>query len=325
VHEPTSSVPARAARSIRRTTTIDMVRPDGLDRPLLLRGIGRDLTTIDGKTEVVDEATLAVTVDFADDRRVTEISGRPDPPGLDMLVGRRAGAGFRSAVDAALGAERAKRSLLYLLLDDVPVATLVSAFAIVYDADAPLRVGPGSVHPATPDVCAGWATGATIMVEIGATGRSPKVRGPVAPPLDRPDDPLAWHETEPLPPTGMRRRRRLDLVAVNDSVLRVDAMFRDSYMSREGVESVVHEYTVSASVDRTTSEVLAVDAVARVLPWVECSTAASSARRMIGQRLDQGRTFVRQELVGTSTCTHLNDVLRSIEDVVGLAPHLPPV
>ena len=58
-----------------------------------------------------------------------------------------------------------------------------------------------------------------------------------------------------------------------------------------------------------------IQAAARVLPWIECPGALASVRDTVGLRLGELRRRVRNEFVGTSTCTHLNDTLRSIGDV----------
>src|SRR5205085_1512577 len=93
---------------------------------------------------------------------------------------------------------------------------------------------------------------------------------------------------------------------------------RDSHFDDDGMESVVHEYSLHATIDARTLEIIAAEATPRVLPYVECPTAAASAPRLVGRRLDQIRDLVRKEFVGTSTCTHLNDLLRSLEDVRGM-------
>ena len=69
-------------------------------------------------------------------------------------------------------------------------------------------------------------------------------------------------------PDGMRRARRIDVW--RDDVVHVDVFFRDSLMGRGGIETVVHEYTLAATVDPATMTVLDVQrgaaraAVARV-------------------------------------------------------------
>jgi len=60
------------------------------------------------------------------------------------------------------------------------------------------------------------------------------------------------------------------------------------------------------------------DAAVGGLPWVECPTAATSAQRLIGVPADSLRATVRDTFVGPTTCTHLNDTLRSLEDVPAL-------
>jgi len=182
-------------------------------------------------------------------------------------------------------------------------------------ADAPSPAA--RMMAAQDDLCAGWAHDGTMMVAIRATGDVPVPTGPPAPVLERPDDPWAWHAMEPLPPHGMRRRRRLDVVAPEaaDGPYLLDAHFRDSHWDESGAESVVHEYTVSGTVDRSGGRVLDIGARAHVLPWVECPGALASADRLSGMPVSELRNHVRREFRGTSTCTHLNDTLRSLGDV----------
>ena len=89
------------------------------------------------------------------------------------------------------------------------------------------------------------------------------------------------------------------------------------------LEYVVHEYTVAAAVDPDTMVITECTADARVLPWVECPQALGSAERLVGWSVDDVRPESRTALVGPSTCTHLNDVLRGLEDVHWLTDLLP--
>jgi hypothetical protein len=120
----------------------------------------------------------------------------------------------------------------------------------------------------------------------------------------------------------MRRYRRLDLRPVDDPAANCpalfDAHFRDSHLDGDGVETIVHEYTVTGSVDTLTRTITSVTAEVRVLPWQECPGAIGSAARVQGMPLRELRARIRGEFVGTSTCTHLNDTLRAIGDLDAL-------
>jgi hypothetical protein len=167
------------------------------------------------------------------------------------------------------------------------------------------------------DLCAGWAHDGTLMVTIRSTDEIPVSAGPPAPSLERHDDPLAWHAMPPLPPHAMRRRRRLDVVEPGGSekAHRFDAHFRDSHMDQDGAEWVVHEYSATGAFDTVGGRVIDIGAEAHVLPWMECPGAVASAERLSGMPIAELRTRVRRELTGTSTCTHLNDTLRSLGDL----------
>jgi hypothetical protein len=316
-------------RSVRRTISVDILRPNGLDAELVLVGRGRDLlTAADGSTRVLDTAEVETTIDYADAQRVTEIASTPEIPGLEQLVGRSASTGFRAAIDTAVADADVVGRPVYQLLDDLPVATLISGYAPQHAmaqsgtwADERTRK---PMHKKTPDglamlqqadLCAGWKAGGTIMQGF-AENNPPVVTGPDAPSLDDGDDALAWHEHPgPIPVHGMRRRRRIDVVpSVDGTTFEVDAHFRDSYVDDEG-ETVVHEYTVLATVDATTDTVLEATATPRVLPWFECPEAAASAGRLAGRTLESLRAGVRAEFLGATTCTHLNDMLRALADV----------
>jgi hypothetical protein len=247
-------------------------------------------------------------------RVVQRIDVEPAVAGM-RLVGAPAMSGFRAAVDATAPQLRQRRDLRYTLLDDVPVATLISGHAL--SASGALGTAKSGYLPVV-DQCAGFVTGGLLMTSFEA-GDPAVVTGPPAPSLADADDPLAWHEMATLPVHGMRRRRRLD-VRNNGGApeIEVDAMFRDTYIRADGTETIIHEYTVEAVVDSDTQTILRSQAVARVLPWQECPGAVASATRLAGMRLDQLHFRIRHELQGTSTCTHLNDLLRSIGDAAAL-------
>jgi hypothetical protein len=230
-------------------------------------------------------------------------------------------AGYRGALAEVAADELRAATPLHLLLDDVPGAGIISGYAWAVEPPAD-RPTSSRLPPA--DVCSGWRSDGTMMVALRREGAMPPLAGPPAPSLVRADDPLAWHEMADLAPGEMRRRRRMDVLVdpADAAVLLVDAMFRDSYVDSDGDESVVHEYGLSARVSRTDLVVLAAEADPRVLPWQECPVAQGSAGRVVGRHVRTLREHVRGSLTGTSTCTHLNDLLRSLDDVAVLAPAL---
>ncbi|GAB2850859.1 hypothetical protein GCM10022221_57750 [Actinocorallia aurea] len=320
IHAPSAGSPARRPGSVRRTATTDMLRPDGPGGPLVLRGRGRDIVTgPDGRAVVVAAAETEAVVDYAAGRRLLSLSTSPERPGLAALLGDTIGSGFRNRLDAADPALRAEHGLLYLILDDFPVTSLVSGHAVVVTLPE-LSLPPDRAAAAFPvDLCAGFAAGSTLMGNVERTGMPPIVVGPEAPALTDPADPDGWHVLDPLPPTGMRRARRID---VDPSTGEIQAVFRDSYTRPDGVETVIHEYTLEASCAADPSGsggvLTACEATPRVLPWMECPAAVASARRLAGLPLASLRDHVRTAFTGPSTCTHLNDTLRALEDVAHL-------
>ena len=144
---------------------------------------------------------------------------------------------------------------------------------------SPPRALPRTCWP-SPGCARAGRKAAPIVANVLAVGHVPIAVGPEAPvarPARRPH--RAWHDLpDPIPPHGMRRRRRIDVVppvSPHEGLLAVDAMFRDSYVTAGGVETVVHEYTFTADVDPVTRRRSCVaEAIARALPFAQCPEAA---------------------------------------------------
>ncbi|MEO6627784.1 MAG: DUF2889 domain-containing protein, partial [Aquihabitans sp.] len=180
--------------------------------------------------------------------------------------------------------------------------------------------GPGSRLPI--NICAGWQAGGAMLGAIAETGVPLLGWGPPAPDVDPVDDDLAWHEMEPLAPGSMRRRRLIDVgPLVEDSAPRsshavqITVLYRDSYWEKDGTETVVHEYALLATADVIGWRITSASALPGPLPAPECPAAAASAARIVGVEVGQLREVVREQFTGTTTCTHLNDVFRSLADV----------
>lgn len=320
IQQPRSGTPLRLPGSIRRTSTVDMLRPDGLRGPVVVDARARDLITgPDGVAGDEELTTLRAEIDVAAGRLLRRIDADPPEPGLQELTGAVVGPGFRGKVAGAVAGHRAAATRLHLLLDDLPVANLVSGYAL--QAGGAIRPGTRVPLSGMPDLCSGWRSGGTIMVELERAGLPPLVTGPPAPDLADVDDPLGWHRCDPMPAHTVRRTRRLDLRVEGGTVI-LDSLFRDSHVGADGEETVIHEYGVRGRANRAGWSILSLVATPHVLPWQECPVAAGSAGRLAGSDLRSLREEVKAGFVGTSTCTHLNDQLRQLGDVPALTARL---
>ena len=318
---PSAVTPERTAGSARRTSHVDVLRvTPGWEGRVVVSGRARDLVTPAGGGAVTaGAATLRIEAE-GPGSPVTGVTSDPDEPALGEVTGTPLLAGFRRAAARAVPDHAAAATPLYRLLDDAPLAYLVSGHALMLDdppapAGIPGETGAGRRRHPTADLCAGWQTGGTLLSLLEENGALPHSLGPVAPELAGEGDPLAWHERPPLPARGTRRTRRLDVApgGPRDPV-RLDVHFRDSYADLEGVERSLHEYTLRAELDPESGVVLAVAAVPRALPWTECPQAAASVDRLVGLDVRELPGLVRREFTGITTCTHLNDTMRSLAD-----------
>ena len=328
VHGPSDArepAPEMRPGTVRRTSSFDTHRPGDLLGPSVTDARGRDLVrATDGTYRTVAEANLRVDLDgFA--HNVTAIAAQPALAGLADLVGGVVGPGFRKRLDVAVGLD-GTGDLRYFLADDLPGAVLVSGYALLH-ADVVDGIPPEAPEHAVEeylsmraDLCAGWARDGSMLRLIGEHRRSPVPVGPPAPALGGAQ---AFHAVAPMVGNSMRRIRRIDVASAVGGTHAVSAFFRDTHCDPEGIETVVHEYSVEVAVDATAGVVTAIDPRPDVLPWLECPSALASAQRLVGVRVADLRTHVRRNLIGVTTCTHLNDVLRSLADVEHLIGLLP--
>jgi len=299
----------RSPGSVRRTTTHDSVRPDGLLGPVTVLARGRDLFTGQGlKVAVLDEASIELRALYREGS-ILSLSSDPAEPALESLVGSTPFSGFRASVEALLPHEQVARTVRFRVLYDLPPALLASGRALRV-AGVPVEMSGKARNPV--GVCAGWAEGGTLLAGLTEAG-PPLHIGPDATSLSPIGDPLAWHVAAPLPAHGTRRARRLDLWERDGSV-HLEAYFRDSHVDEHGRETVVHEYGVRGALDPEQERFLWCAAVPGALPYPECPSAAESAGRLVGMRPADLTTLVQQEFVGPSTCTHLNDTFRCLGD-----------
>lgn len=308
LQSPVRSTFPRVAGSARRTTHVDMVPAgDGLT----LSGAARDLVTTPGGDPITGPSA---GVDSRLDRSATLRSIRVDPheAAVQSLLGLPVAGGFRARVE---GVVPDRGSPLRQLLDDLPVAAMLSGYAHIYSEPPTGQLAAAAARRA--GVCAGWAADGTMMQAIRSTGLLPVPVGPAAPDPEPPDDPWAWHALPALRPGSMRRRRAVDVAAGAELVVR--ATFRDSHAGDDGTERILHEYTLEAAVDPSSGAFTRCTATPAVLPWPECPSAAAGTSELVGNPVVAVDALVRRELRGLRGCTHLNDLLRSLSAVVPLA------
>lgn len=317
---PVAGTPRREPGSVRRTASIDSARPEGWSGRVDLTARARDLLTrADGspRTLACDGFTAMLSAD-----RVLRAIAHGDAR-LGSLVGLPVSGGFRARALALLADEAARGSLLNLLLDDLPGASLVAGYALQRDPEWPSRRVAAEHLSGMDDLCAGWGRDATILQVVRAEGVIPV---PTTAPVEvaHDDDPDGWHELPRLAAGSMRRARRIDVVADDDTRATVafDVHFRDSHVDAHDGEGAVHEYTVRGRFAPATRTIVAIEGAAPVLPWTECPGALVSVVRIAGTTTDDLRARVRRDFTGPATCTHLNDVLRSLADLPALAAML---
>ncbi len=303
----------RRLLSLRRTTTHDCTRSEGLEGPVTIDARGRDLFTgSDGAAVVLAHARVALKAAYLEPC-VLSVASDPPLEELAALVGTSPLGGFRRAVGELMPVERSSHSIRYRLLSDLPAAYLASGRAL-RAAKIPL---PSSGRGGPPvDICAGWAAGGTAITGLSEFG-PPLHIGPEASAVAPDDDPHAWHEVDLLSRHGTRRRRRLDLWD-SDGVTHVECHFRDSHVDGDGVETVVHEYGVHGAVDPVEQRLLWCRADPGPLPFPECPGAVGSAGRLQGVALGDVARLVQDSFTGPTTCTHLNDTFRTMGDLATL-------
>lgn len=314
--------PPRRDGTARRTMSIDVPFPDVERGRGRVEARGRDLLTgPDGTSEVRSAATTALEFDLASgaiEGVIPNDDGARAPTAA--LTGASVRKGFAKHLTAVLPGASVDRSLDYAVLEDVSAVVFVAGFALLRAGLIPEDPASGAArarHQA--DVCAGWATGTPLLEILRTEGRSVVPTGPVAPAIEG-VDPDGWHQMAPLEPGTVRRRRCLDVARGTGGGFSIVAHMRDSYGDVDA-EMVLHEYLVRLGVDGD-GIIEQIQVEPRVLPWDACPSAAASAQRVVGVELGALPAVVRGDLVGASTCTHLNATIRTLADASWLIREL---
>jgi Protein of unknown function (DUF2889) len=230
---------------------------------------------------------------------------------LASLVGTNAHRGLRRRLDPLRSDDADERALRRLLFD-LPIATMIMMQAFIVKSPGGRRstTRMGSEIPGV-NQCAGWVAGGQMLTLIrdndGLLEMEPSVHlvG---------DDHLGDPEPSVLRPDATRRRRRY-VVEASPSSIEVGVDQRDSFATPDGVERVLHWWKARLSVRPEDHVISAIEVDNGGLPWVECPSAAGSAQRLVGQRLEDVEDLVGSSFEGVTTCTHLNDTLAALSSV----------
>ncbi len=328
---PYGPSPLRRPDSIRRTTTLDTDWPEGIGKPMRMRGRGRDLVTLaSGETRLLGDDTTEIIANPL--REIMTIKTIRGSEAAQSMVGHRGGGHLRSLIAQLLPAEHENTSPMHLLLDDFSGASLVAGWAwsrwhgdwiqrIREEFESNPEARAAQVRK-MEGICTGFAPGSTALNPDGTSVQSSQ-SATIVPPLPNPEDDLSWHPLNQQEGVGMRRARRTD-VWFESGKIGIDVGFQDSSTSPDGgVNRVaIHEYQLSAVADAETFQLISIEVDPRVLPYRECPGASPRAKYMEGVDLRGFRLDVLDKLPGALGCTHLNDVLRSMADIPNLAKDL---
>ena len=322
---PRNLTPGRRPRSVRRTASLTTTWGPDVAEPMEIHGECRDLLTPgdDMPAEVVGTGSLRAHV--TRERVIERISADPAHGRLSALVGARAGGRLRELLREVMPDERSAGTPLYLLLDDLSGASLVSGFALAlwpqrWPADWQDAGGNRAARRSLEGVCIGFQSGSSALSRPLGAPDSLNTRN--VGPLPDQDDSLSWHAMDyELVDVSMRRARRIDVWLDGDRV-EVDAAFQDSATHPDGGRVAVHQYRLWATAELATGRIEAVHAEPHVLPFGECPLAVLNIPQLVGTPLQDMRDTVLERLKGVHGCTHLNDALRSLAEAPILARFL---
>jgi hypothetical protein len=316
--------PVRRPGSVRRTSTIDVTWPGDRWGNMKLTARARDVFTPESGGSPIILAEDRFEAVLQQDRLIVAIEGAGRPK-LARLVGQRGGGHLREVLEQVMPEERQGGTPLYLILDDISGASLVSGWAWSQWSDDWLSDMSNQFSDeeiaqliaARAGVCVGFAPGSTALTmgpKRETSSGTPTVD------LRNPHDPQGWHEYPAQTGVAMRRARRIDVMLAGEVL--VDAAFQDSANRPSGERAALHEYGLTVTADPATSRIRSIEADPRVLPFPECPSATNNLTQLLGEPLSDLRSLVLARFPRTAGCTHLNDALRSLAEVPILLQHL---
>lgn len=323
LNRPGVRVTARRPNSIRRTSSHQSVWVPGDERKYTIHGRARDLRT-DAGAHPVSIGEASVTAVIGADGRLDSLSSNETPDPLGQFAGLRPGGELRKAVATVMPDEGANDTLLHRLLDDLAGATFMSTAAWYaweggIEAHAQRAGIPVMSNRVVTGVCLSHVPGSPALTEDGR-GADENADHPLGPLPLASLDPWAFHQLADTDGPNQSRLRRTDIWRDEDDLV-ADAWFQDS-SAIQGERSrriIFHEYGAVARFDAATLALKTIAVTPYVLPYVSCHAAPATAKVLIGKNARELRNLVPVALKGVAGCTHLNDMLRALQDVAGLA------
>jgi hypothetical protein len=226
--------------------------------------------------------------------------------------------------------EERQETRLHRLLDDVAGAVFMSVAAWyaweggIERHSARTRADPVTNRP-VEGVCLSYVPGSPAMTEDGR-GIDANADHPFGPPPLSAGDSHGFHDLVETQDPNQWRLRRTDLWQEAGDLV-VDAWFQDSsgVQGDETRRVIFHEYGLIGRFDAASLELRSIAVTPYVLPYITCHAAPATAQVLVGRHAGELRRQVLSSLRGTAGCTHLNDMLRALQDVAGLATLLSDI
>ncbi|AEG50847.1 hypothetical protein Sphch_3237 [Sphingobium chlorophenolicum L-1] len=314
---------ARRGGSLRRTSSLQSLWPASASQPLRIIGRSRDSFSRDPAHPAEQVGTDWIEATLDNELRLLALTGSRHSDRLASFAGLRPGGEMRKAMAAAIPQEARRETLLHRLLDDLAGASFMSRaawqswpggvedYARRYGIASPMdRVMTG--------ICLSYVPGSSALTETGMGNKAISDHPPGPLPLAGTEDD-AFHTLHDHSGANQWRLRRTDLWQDGDGLF-VDAWFQDSSGIHGETErrTIYHEYTIRARFDDAALDLQSIDVDGHVLPYRSCWGAPGTAAVLLGRNARDFRILVPTLLRGSAGCTHLNDMLRALQDVAGM-------
>lgn len=326
LNRPRRALPPRRPGSVRRTSSHQSIWSLDDESTVRIVGRARDLyTTSDGQPTLPGEDAIEAQV--APGGEIAALTGTAPSGQLARFVGKGVGGPARKTLANEMPEEEAAETRLFRLVDDLAGAFFMSvagwyAWEGGIDQMAARSKTPPRATRRVEGVCLSYVQGSLAMTDDGRS-RDERADHPFSAPILPADDPFAFHPIVVTDAPNEWRLRQTDIWREGDEFV-VDAWFQDS----AGVQNdanrrlIFHEYAIAARFEAATLDLTDIAVTPHVLPYVTCHAAPATAQVLVGRRARDLRRMVLAELRGTAGCTHLNDMLRALQDVSGLAAML---